>query len=166
MTRLGERLQKMSIELNIIERLAMTRAQTLGYFDLPEQNLAKTYSRGKWNVKKILIHLADAESVLHERIKRIIAEPRQVIWAFDQDCWCENLDYENDLLELSKSLYLANRQVIIHMAEKYYEKMGNREFVHSGTGLRTLRDEFDKVASHNQTHLKQIEDALKTTSIC
>jgi hypothetical protein len=43
----------------------------------------------------------------------------------------------------------------------HYEKDGHREFVHSETGVRTLKDEFDKVASHNEHHLQQIELALK-----
>jgi len=34
------------------------------------------------------------------------------------------------------------------------------EFVHSVTGVRTLKDEFDKVASHNAHHLNQIRTAL------
>jgi hypothetical protein len=35
------------------------------------------------------------------------------------------------------------------------------EFIHSETGIRTLREEFDKVAAHNQQHLAQIEMALR-----
>ncbi len=34
------------------------------------------------------------------------------------------------------------------------------EFVHSVAGVRTLKDEFDKVASHNEHHLEQIRLAL------
>ena len=147
--------------MNIITKLIETKRQTEIYFDLSENDLQKTYSIGKWNVRKILIHLADTESVLHERIKRIIAEPKQVIWAFDQDLWCKNLDYENFPLEISKSLFLANRQSIIFLADKFYQEMGDKEFVHSQTGLRTLKDEFEKVANHNQGHLNQIEIALK-----
>ncbi|HEY7568150.1 MAG TPA: hypothetical protein VH762_11300 [Gemmatimonadaceae bacterium] len=33
-------------------------------------------------------------------------------------------------------------------------------WVHSETGVRTLKDEFDKVAAHNQKHLDQIRRAL------
>ena len=36
------------------------------------------------------------------------------------------------------------------------------EFVHSNTGVRTLKDEFDKVADHNQHHLEHIQTALKS----
>jgi hypothetical protein len=38
---------------------------------------------------------------------------------------------------------------------------GHCECVRSENGVRTLKAEFDKVASHNEHHLKQIELALK-----
>ncbi len=148
--------------MDIVTLLKNTRQETEGFFDLPHHSLSKAYAEGKWNIKKILVHLADAESILHERLKRVIAEPKQVIWAFDQDLWCNNLDYEIFPLELSKSLYLANRQSVIYLAKNYYTRSGNNEFIHSDTGLRTLKDEFDKVAVHNQGHINQIKTALLT----
>lgn len=77
--------------MNLITQLLATKKQTEEYFDLPETDLQKTYGAGKWSVKRILIHLADTESVLHERLKRVISEPKQVIWAFNQDLWSEHL---------------------------------------------------------------------------
>ena len=50
---------------------------------------------------------------------------------------------------------------MIYHARLRYNSDGHREFVHSETGVRTLKDEFDKVASHNARHLQQIELALK-----
>lgn len=35
----------------------------------------------------ILHHLADSETVLYERIRRILSEPRQVLWVFDPDAF-------------------------------------------------------------------------------
>lgn len=146
--------------MDIITLLTETKNETVKYFNLPFNGLAKSYGQNKWDIKKILVHLADAESILHERIKRVIAEPKKVIWAFDQDLWCNNLDYENFPLEISKDLFIANRQSIIFLANKYYLELGNKEFIHSETGIRTLKDEFDKVAFHNQGHLNQIKTAL------
>jgi hypothetical protein len=147
--------------MNIVTQLEETKRQTLSYYDLPEDALHKTYGEGKWNARQILVHLADAESILYDRIRRVIAEPRQVIWAFQQDAWAENLQYEQYPLDLSKNLYAAVRDNIIYLAEKYYLSHGAKEFVHSDTGVRTLKDEFDKVAAHNLSHLKQLEAALK-----
>ena len=38
------------------------------------------------------------------------------------------------------------------------------EFVHSISGVRTLEDQFDKTASHNEHHLGQIRGALNLTT--
>jgi hypothetical protein len=46
----------------------------------------------------------------------------------------------------------------------HYERNGHLEFVHSGTGVRTLKAEFDKVASHNEHHLEQIALALQDSN--
>jgi hypothetical protein len=148
--------------MTILTTLTNTRNETEKYFELSEDDLAKTYAPGKWTIKQILVHLADADSVLLDRIKRVISEPKQVIWAFDQDLWSENMDYKIFPLAISKAVYLANRLMVIHLAEKYYETLGHKEFIHSETGLRTLKDEFDKVSWHNQGHLEQIKLALES----
>lgn len=150
--------------MEITETLINTKNEIIKYFDLPVDILSKSYGDGKWTIKEILVHLADAESVLLDRIKRVIAEPKQVIWAFDQDLWSENLDYASYPLEISKAVFSANRENIIYLAEKNYENLGKNEFIHSETGLRTLKDEFDKVVWHCQGHLEQIKSALKTTA--
>jgi len=147
--------------MNIVPRLEATRNQTLRYFDLGNEQLDRSYGPGKWSVRFILHHLADSETVLFDRIRRILSEPKQVLWAFDQDAWARGLDYSTIPLDLSRRIYDAVRAGIIYQARKHYDKSGHREFVHSETGIRTLKDEFDKVVSHNEHHLEQIDLALK-----
>jgi hypothetical protein len=146
--------------MEIIERLESSRDKTLEYFALSNDQLALSYGPGKWPILFILHHLADTESVLYDRIRRAISEPKLVVWAFDQDAWAKGLDYGNVPLDVSREIYKSVRAGIIHQARAHYEKSGNREFVHSETGLRTLKDEFDKVAWHNENHLEQIAKAL------
>ena len=146
--------------MKILEELARTRAETLEAFRLADADLAKRYAPGKWSVRWILHHLCDSETVLYDRIRRVISEPRQVLWAFDQDAWAQGLHYERRPLELSRDIYAAVRAGVVDAAQRHYERDGHREFVHSETGVRTLREEFDKVASHNEHHLQQIRQAL------
>jgi hypothetical protein len=147
--------------VDIINQLESTRDRTLACFALSEAELARSYAPGKWTVRFLLHHLADAETVLFDRIRRVISEPRQVLWAFDQDAWARGLDYATMPLDLSRRIYEAARAGVIHQARAHYERSGGLEFVHSETGVRTLKDEFDKVAAHNANHLRQIETALK-----
>ncbi len=146
--------------INLIDNLTKTKLRTETFYNLSANDLQKSYAAGKWNIRKILVHLADAESVLHERLKRIISEPDKVVWAFDQDAWCEKLNYASFPLDVSKAIFSANRQSIIYLADRYYRELGHIEFVHSEAGIRTLKQEFDKVIDHNAAHLRQIEIAL------
>ena len=141
--------------------LERTRDETLEHFSLGEADLARSYGPGKWPVRFLLHHLADSETVLLERIKRVISEPRQVLLVYDQDAWARGLDYARLPIDLSKQLYQAGRAAAIYLARLHYERNGALEFIHSVTGVRTLKDEFDKVASHNEHHLAQIRAALR-----
>ena len=146
----------------LIAQLERTRDETLRYFELGDAELARTYGEGKWSVRYLLHHLADGETVLFDRIKRVISEPRQVLWVFDQAAWAEGLDYSKLPLEISRSVYASVRAAIIYYAGIHYETNGHLEFVHSVTGVRTLKDEFEKVATHNEHHLTQIRAALES----
>ena len=48
--------------MDIITRLEAARDRTLPYFDLNDERLARTYGPGKWSVRYLLHHLADAET--------------------------------------------------------------------------------------------------------
>ena len=148
--------------MQLIRDLETTRDETLRYFSLSDDQLARTYAPGKWSVRYILHHLTDSETVFFDRIRRVLSEPRQVIWWYDENAWSKALDYSERPLEMSRSIYESVRAAMIFYAKLHYEKDGHLEFVHSVTGVRTLKDEFDKTASHNEHHLSQIRRALNS----
>ncbi len=148
---------------DLIRELERTRDETIRYFDLADTDLARPYAPGKWSVRFLLNHLTDAEIVLNERLRRAISEPGTVIWFFDQDHWAKALDYRTRSLETLKPVFTALRASMIDLVRRHYESDGAREFVHSRSGLNTIKSEFDHVASHNEGHLAQIRKALETT---
>ena len=148
--------------MELIRQLERTRDETLRYYSLSQSDLERRYGPGKWSVRYILHHLSDSETVLFDRIRRVISEPRQVLWVYDQDAWAVGLDYSRVPLEISRRIYQSVREAILYYAGLHYEAKGHLEFVHSVTGVRTLKDEFDKVASHNEHHLGQIRLALQS----
>lgn len=150
--------------LDVLAALKQTRDETLPLFKLPEVELGKRYAPGKWTVRYLLHHLADAETVLYDRIRRAISEPNTVVWAFDQDAWANALNYTHTPMAVSEAVYAATRAAILYYAGVYYEALGAQTFVHSETGLRTLKQEFDKVASHNRHHLDQIARARQNSA--
>ena len=147
--------------MTLIPRLERTRQDTLEYFALGGSDLDRTYGPGKWSIRFLLHHLADSEAVFLDRIHRVLSEPRPVIAVMNQDAWAAGLEYDTRPLELSRRVYEAARASILYYAERYYLAKGHLEWVHSVTGVRTLKEEFDKVAAHNENHLQQIRAALR-----
>src|SRR5216684_8082083 len=119
--------------MDIVTRLETARDRTLKHFALSGEQLARSYGPGKWPVRFILHHLADAETVLYDRIRRVLSEPRQVLWVFDQDAWAKGLDYSQVPLGISRRVYKSVRNAVIYHAGLHYEEKGHREFVHSVT---------------------------------
>ncbi len=144
----------------ILQLLQDTKSFTIPCFDLSNIELNKNYGDGKWTIRQILHHLTDTEYLFVGRLKKIMAEPKQVIWAFNQDEWNETFDYINESLTSKKELYSLCREMNRELIEKYYDQFKDKEFVHSITGLRTLQMEFEKVGLHNHTHNEQIKIAL------
>jgi hypothetical protein len=148
--------------MEVMTKLESTRERTLPYFNLSDEELDRTYAPGKWSIRIILHHITDTETVLYDRVRRVLSEPGQVQWAFNQDAWAKGLNYSELPMELSRNMYAAVRACVIHQARLHYEIDGAREFVHSESGIRTLKSEFDRIANHNAHHLAQIEQALQT----
>src|ERR1051325_11847568 len=150
-------------EGDLVAELERTRDETLQYFALGESELAKTYAPGKWPVGFLVRHLADSEQVLYERICRTIAEqPRPALAYFQESEWATKMDYADTPLAIARGIYESVRRAHIHHAAKFYESHGHLEFMHSTAGLRTLKDEFDKVADNNEHHMTQIRQELKS----
>ena len=148
------------VSMRLIRELERTRDETLKYFWLDHHDLARSYAAGKWSVSYILHHLSDNETVFFDRIRRVLSEPRPVLWVMDQDAWAKGLDYSQVPLDIARQVFESVRNAIIYYAGVHYERSGHLEFVHSVDGVRTLRDEFEKVAAHNEHHLSQIRLAL------
>jgi hypothetical protein len=151
----------MSTTAELVRELQSTRDATLGFFATSDAELGYAWGPGKWSVRYLLHHLADSETVMNERIRRVLSEPPQTLLVSDQDAWAAALDYATMPLPLSRAIFESVRNGIIHLVGQHYETRGHLTFVHSVTGPRTLRQEMEKVARHNAHHLEQIRAALR-----
>lgn len=116
---------------------------------------------GRWSIRQILAHLADAEIVAAVRIRRIVAEDNPLLVAFDQDAWARRLGYEKrrvaDALELLRRLRAENHQLLAALNAADFERPGT----HSEQGRITLRELVAGQAAHLERHAQQIQ-ALRT----
>lgn len=152
-----------AIPASLDRQLRLVRDATLPLFDLPERRLAKRYRRGGWTAREVLCHIADTESVLLDRIRRVLAEDRPLLTPFDHDAWTGRLGYAIRDLAAARALFVACRSitaelVVAHRAE------GGRLGIHSREGAMSFLQLATKVVWHNQHHLEQAQRAVGTIS--
>ena len=113
---------------------------------------------GKWSVRQIVAHLADAELVGAHRFRQVLAEENPAITAFDQDAWTRNLDYARrkpkHSLETFRRLRAENYELLKELPASAYERAGN----HTENGRLTLHQLIEGFAQHAESHARQLQE--------
>jgi hypothetical protein len=111
---------------------------------------------GKWSACEIVQHLADSEMNSAIRLRRLLAEDRPVIHAYDQDDYARRLKYnERDIapaLEAFRSARTTTAQLLARMSDNDW----NREGWHPESGLYTAEHWLKIYAAHAHNHAAQI----------
>jgi DinB superfamily len=112
---------------------------------------------GKWSIRQLIAHLADAELVGAQRFRQVIAEDNPALGAFDQDAWARNLDYARkqpkQSLESFRRVRAENYDLLKSLPESAFERTG----VHCERGPLTLRQLLDIYADHAESHARQMQ---------
>src|SRR6185312_14269373 len=62
-----------------------------------------------WSIQEIVIHLLDSDLVITDRMKRVIAEEKPSLLAFDENRWTKYLEYNQQSVEDALVIFEANR---------------------------------------------------------
>ena len=117
---------------------------------------------GKWTVRQIVAHLADAELVGAHRFRQVIAEDNPTLIAYNQDAWTANLDYARrkpkQSLETFRRIRAENFDLLKGLPESVFERAGN----HNENGRMTLRQLLEGYAGHAESHARQLQEIRET----
>ncbi|HEY2013613.1 MAG TPA: DinB family protein [Bryobacteraceae bacterium] len=112
---------------------------------------------GKWSVRQIVAHLADAEMVGAHRFRQVIAEDNPTLIAYNQDAWTANLDYARrkpkQSLETFRRIRGENYELLKGLPEAAFERAGN----HTENGRMTLLQLLEGYAGHAESHARQLQ---------
>ncbi len=127
----------------------------LGYATtgLTREDYLATPGPGLWSLAEVTIHIVDAELVLADRIKRVIAEDNPALLAFDESKWKENLFYKPAAVAAAVRLFAANREYVSLILENISEEDLQRTGVHSQAGTLTLQAIIEKANWHFDHHI-------------
>jgi len=111
---------------------------------------------GKWTIRQIVAHLADAEIVGAVRFRRVIAEDDPKIEAYDQDAWTAHLDYAkrkpSQALEMFRRIRAENYELLKELPESVFSRQG----IHSENGPMSLLQMLKGYAEHAENHAQQL----------
>lgn len=112
---------------------------------------------GKWSVRQIVCHLADAEAVGVMRFRQLVAEDAPSLPAWDQEAWASRLDYDkrkiSQALEIFRVLRSANYDLLKEQPEAAFARTG----AHSKRGILSLLEMLRLYAEHVEKHVRQIQ---------
>ncbi len=126
--------------------------------DVPAEALDRAPAPGKWTIRQIAIHLADAEMVCAVRIRFIAGQPGARLVPFDQESWAANLLYPQQSAEAAVAVFRALRQSTTALLRLLPESAWSRTGNHEERGELTLRQMVQLVVDHAENHVRQIRD--------
>jgi hypothetical protein len=124
--------------------------------EFPTKTWHQKASPDDWSVHEIVVHITDSEANSYVRCRRFIAEPGEMVMAYDEAGWAKALNYAGqsteDALELFKWLRLTTNKLIRTLPESAW----SNTVYHPENGTMTLDDWLDIYARHVSEHVEQM----------
>jgi hypothetical protein len=121
----------------------------------PEQ-LSRAEAPGKWSVREVVQHLADAELVGAFRFRMVLAHDAPSLPGYDQDAWAERLNYREADCEAALGDFASLRGANLRLLGRATPVDLERVMVHSERGNESLQYMIRMYAGHDLVHLRQI----------
>lgn len=93
----------------------------------------KVYAQGKWTVKEIMEHLADAERVFQYRVLRFARQDKTPLSGFDEDLWVAVSKANNRSIEQ----LIDEMKIVRQSTVKLFETLSDEELLFTGTANDT-----------------------------
>lgn len=128
--------------------------------NVPENLVDLPTGPGKWTIRQIAVHTADAELVFSARIRMIAGQDGVLITAFDQDEWAKNLAYDQQPIAACIALFQALRHSNATMLRNLPESAWGNIGQHNERGPMRIVDVLDYALSHGEGHTRAIREAV------
>ncbi len=126
---------------------------------VPRRLVALRPGRGEWAVSEVLSHLADAEIALAFRLRKIAAEPRGVLMAWDQDRWADGGRYRRTPPREALATFAALRRSNLAYVGRLSPAQKQQHGRHPEYGRLTIPQMLAHWAEHDLNHLEQLRAA-------
>jgi hypothetical protein len=144
--------------VNIDDYLAGPEQLRKAVAGMTQEQLAARPIAGKWSTLELICHLADFEIVGTDRIKRVIAENKPVLFGGDEKVFAARLAYHQRNAEEEILLMELLRKQVARILRTLKPEDFQRLGVHTERGLMTLTELVEGRAGHFRHHLPFIAE--------
>jgi hypothetical protein len=117
----------------------------------PADRFEKSYAPGKWSARQLLVHLAQTELALPNRVRYALSQNGYVAQPFSQDDW---LPLEDTLdARTALNAYVALRKMNVALFRRLTPEQREREFTHPEYGTLNVWWVVNQTAGHDIHHL-------------
>jgi hypothetical protein len=143
---------------NLLQHLKDIQTETEKLISgLSEEKLIYSYSKSKWTIKDILVHLADCERVIVYRAMRIARADKTDLPGFDENLFASNANAGNRKIDdIIKELSVLRTATIV-----FIETLGDESLDRTGTANGyplSARLLVNHIYGHHRHHLNIIRE--------
>ena len=126
-------------------------------YEIPAEKLTYAYAEGKWTIKDILVHLADAERVFIYRALRFSRADETPLPGFDEKVFSQHAGAnDREIVDIMREFSLV-RESSIAFIESLNEETLSRKGMASGY-LISVRSILNVVYGHHKHHINIIHE--------
>jgi DinB superfamily len=113
---------------------------------------------GKWSTLGVVAHIADFESIIADRMMRVISHERPLLLVADENLMAATLDYQNRDVDAELALVDLTRKRMARILRKLPVESVQRVGVHTFRGLVSLEAILTSAVQHIPHHIAFIEE--------
>lgn len=126
----------------------------------PDKKLDTPYGEGKWTVRQVVHHLADAHMNGFARLKWALTEDNPKLKTYEQDDWARLPDY-NMPIESSLTILKGLHKRYSFLFKNLSDKDWSRTVDHPDPDYSNVEQLLKAYATHGEKHLEHIKRVIK-----
>ena len=123
---------------------------------LSDDQLNTPYGEGKWTLRQVAHHIADANMNAYTRMKLVATEQKPILKPYDQNPWAEQADSLQCPVEASLVLLRGLHERWVRFMNAVPEESWLREGIHLENGKVSMEQILSLYAQHAENHVQQI----------
>lgn len=120
---------------------------------LKTEELTRPMEPGRWSIQKLVIHLAGADSIAIDRMKRVITEEQPLLLYAHESAYVDRLHCDQQSIEDAVELFRIGRRQIARVLRLLPDESFERAGTHSIVGVVSLADLIETYVDHLTHHL-------------